>query len=293
MVGFKDYIKQINETLVIVNKGKKQEQAVIVVGGAGSGKGYVVSNFMNSESYKIFDVDDLKKRVVKLTSIKKKYPDIETLDLREPEDVSRLHGIVKQEKLDDRYLELMLGAASSQHDLPNLLFDKTGKDVADVERVSTKLVDIGYDPKNIHIIWVLSNYAVAINQNAGRSRVVPADIMLSTHTGAAKTMYSIITNDLPKNMNGELYIILGGVNNTAFYKDKKGNAILSSGSGIGKYPSKPTMIPMKRGGFQYVKIKSSGKSIEKESNIQKQVKQWIHDNVPRSTELNDLFTSIG
>ena len=291
MLGFKEYLKQIDETLVIVNKGKKQGQAVVVVGGAGSGKGYVVSNFMNSESYKVFDVDELKKRIVKLDSVKKKYPGVENLDLREPEDVSRLHAIVKAEKLDARYLDFMMASASAQHELPNLLFDKTGKDIADIEKVSTRLINIGYDPKNIHIIWVLTDYTIAVKQNAERDRVVPADIMLKTHTGAASTMYDILKTELPQGVDGEIYVILGGENNTEFYKDKKGDYILTSGSGTGKKPSKPHKVPLRKSGFQYLKMKSGGKSVTSEKKIQKQVKQWMHDNVPKSTELDKIFKS--
>ena len=48
------------------------------------------------------------------------------------------------------------------------MFDITMKDANDIGSVLPKLIEAGYDPKNIHLTWVLTNYAVAIVNNRKR-----------------------------------------------------------------------------------------------------------------------------
>ena len=63
----------------------------------------------------------------------------------------------------------------------------------------------GYDSKSIHLIWVLTNYQIAVDRNKKRDRVVPDDILLDTHEGAGKTVWSVLTKILPKGLNGVNY----------------------------------------------------------------------------------------
>jgi len=303
MIDFKRFVEngsvQLDETLIIPNKGKTSGQVVLMVGGGGSGKGYSIKNFMKAETYKVYDVDELKKRIIKLDSVRAKYPEVDTLDFKNPADVGKLHGIVKAEKLDQRYIDFLLNMAKNASELPNLLFDKTGRSVGELEKVTSKLVNIGYDPKNIHIIWVLTNYAVAVEQNAGRDRVVPAEIMLQTHTGAAQTMLGVINNELPDNVNGEVYVILGGIDNTSFIltnPDDKDSKKIKTKSNVkldstfftgGK--KKPMAVMKKKGGFKYLKIKDVGKAVITKTDLQKKIRKWVKDNVPKSKDLGDAF----
>ena len=64
-----DYL-QLDEKLVIVGKGKKYNQVVFLAGGAGSGKGFTIQNFMEGNKYKIRDVDEWKRLVMKVRGLK-------------------------------------------------------------------------------------------------------------------------------------------------------------------------------------------------------------------------------
>ena len=99
--------------------------------------------------------------------------------------------------LKDKWLISMLSGKDNKETLPNLLFDITKK-VASITDVLTPLLNAGYDSKNIHLIWVLTNYHIAVDRNKERDRVVPDDILLQTHEGAGKTMWTLINKSITK-----------------------------------------------------------------------------------------------
>ena len=113
------------------------------------------------------------------------------LDLRNPEHVSALHMAVKKLGIKEKTLKLLLKDLNQRH-LPNVLFDITLKEAGDIDEVIPRLTDVGYDPRNIHLVWVLANYHVAVKANAERERVVDDHILLTTHEGAANTMFNLI-----------------------------------------------------------------------------------------------------
>lgn len=65
--------------------------------------------------------------------------------------------------------------------LPNIIFDITGKDVSDLTEYIPYLLDAGYEPRNVHICWVLANYKIAWPANNNRDRVVGRTPFLETH----------------------------------------------------------------------------------------------------------------
>jgi fatty acid/phospholipid biosynthesis enzyme len=133
----------------------------------------------------------------------------------------------------------------------------------------------------MHVTWVLTNYEIAIQNNAKRARVVPQDILLKTHEGAAKTIVQLVKTGFPQEINGGIYVVLNNPENTMYivnpktgehYRDVKGNKVV--------------------GNFTYLTIKKPGQSITTDTNIKKQLYAWIKDNVPPSaldtTNLDDL-----
>jgi len=52
-----DILRTLEERAVVIGKGRTEGQAVILAGGAGSGKSFAVNNFMLGK-YKVFNVDD-------------------------------------------------------------------------------------------------------------------------------------------------------------------------------------------------------------------------------------------
>ena len=265
--------KQLDEKLIMYNQGKRYGQIVFLAGGAGSGKGFAIQNFMEGEKFKIRDVDEWKKAFQEIDKVKKKYPEVRGLDLRKPKDVFKLHMFVKKVGVKEKTLKMMLddlvrSGAASKGTLPNIIFDITLKDIGDITDVLPQLKAVGYDAKDIHVTWVLTNYHTAVQNNAGRSRVVPSDILLKTHEGAAQTMSQIIRGKLPRGVNGAVNVILNNRENTIPWTDKDGKPIKTSAGGIVVKD------------FTYVNLKKEGKRFNKETDVQKQIYDWIKSNVP-------------
>jgi hypothetical protein len=296
-VDLKDYKAfQLVEKQILYNNGAKYGQIVFLAGGAGSGKGFAIQHFMQGSDFKVRDVDELKIAFQKLDALNKfttqdlmdKYGDkisqkdkeliqrelidknvkMGDLNLKTPTHVYILHVLVRATGAKDKTLDLMLDGAEKGQ-LPNLIFDSTFKEVEDMTNVLPKLFEAGYEPKNIHVSWVLTNYQIAIKNNKSRARVVPEDILLATHAGAAQTVYNLVTTAMPPSVQGGIYVILNNPENTIFivdpktnkpYKDKKGNPVIKD--------------------FKYLTLKEPGKPAKKELDVKKQLLTWIKDNVP-------------
>ena len=296
-VELKDYkAYQLIEKQILYNNGAKYGQIVFLAGGAGSGKGFAIKHFMQGSEFKIRDVDELKIAFQKLDALGKfttqdlldKYGDkisqkdkeliqkeltdknlkMGELNLKTPTHVYILHVLIRATDVKNKTLDLML-AGAEKGQLPNLIFDSTFKEVEDMTDVLPKLFAAGYEPKNIHVSWVLTNYQIAIKNNKSRARVVPEDILLATHAGAAQTVYNLVTTSMPPSVQGGIYVILNNPENTIFivdpqtgkaYKDKKGNPVIKD--------------------FKYLTLKEPGKPAKKEIDVKKQLLTWIKDNVP-------------
>lgn len=270
MLSLKEHIEmrefqQLDEKLIMYSNGAKYGQIVFLAGGAGSGKGFAQKNFMEVDKFKVFDVDELKKLFIKVRDLK--------MDLRKPQDVFDLHMMVKKSGVKDARLNLLarsLSDSAKKGTLPNLMFDITLKEIEDIKEMMPFLSALGYDPKNIHVTWVLTDYYVAVQANQQRSRVVPDDILLKTHIGASKTMSEIIKGQLPRGVDGEVRVILNNRENTVPFTDRIGRPIRGSGSG-----------KIVVSDFTYLTLKKRGKKFEKEASVQKQVFNWIKDNAPK------------
>jgi hypothetical protein len=135
--------------------------------------------------------------------------------------------------------------------------------------VLPRLLAAGYEPKNIHVSWVLTNYQIAIKNNKSRSRVVAPDILLSTHVGAAQTVYNLVTTSMPSSVQGGIYVILNNPENTIYILDPKTNE---------PYRDKRDDPVIKD--FKYLTLKEPGKPTKTELDVKKQLLTWIKDNVP-------------
>ena len=298
----------LEEKLILYNNGAKYGQVVFLAGGAGSGKGFAISNFMQGENFKIRDVDELKIAFQKLDDLGKftmdellkKYGDnisqrdmefiqknvidkgfsLKDLNLKTPEHVYSLHVMVRATGAKNKTLDLLLDGAA-QNTLPNILIDSTFADMDDMSSYIPKLLKAGYETRNIHVTWVLTNYEIAIKNNKKRARVVPEDILLKTHRGAAQTVFTLVKSGFPKEVDGGVYVVLNNPENTMFivdpktgqhYKDIKGNKVV--------------------GNFMYLTMKKPGKAMTNDAGVRKELYNWIKGNVPPDAldtkELDDL-----
>ena len=312
--------EQIDEKLITFSNRAPYGQIVFMAGGAGSGKGFAIDNFIDSAGFKVRDVDEMKKAVGKLDQLGKfsvdkwykKYgkklsdkpgkggglspkahieefvlgkglsiSDI-SKDLKNPNNVASLHYIVDSMGLKDKWLISMLSGKDNKETLPNLLFDITAKKVSAITDVIKPLIANGYEAKNIHLIWVLANFHVAIQANKDRDRMVPEDILLKTHEGAGKTMWEIMTKILPKGLNGRIDVILNKRAETVPYVDSKGNEVKVEPNQMNKL--KDAQIVVK--GFTSLPIKKQGGGIQPETAWKEILKKWILGNAPKTIDLS-------
>ena len=249
---------------------------VIMAGGAGSGKGFVLNKLVGVEG-KVFDVDELKRLASKTPAIKKRVKkelgvDIEALgkDLKNPDNVSKLHDIIANFLGADKGKERMfyrtvLTAPADRK--PNIIFDMTFKEITKLEKVANDASKLGYDKKNIHIVWVVNDIEVAQAQNAKRARRVPSEILINTHRGAANTMGDIINmgTKLKKYMDGDIVF--------AFNKVGVDANLATSGKG-GSY--------VKDANYFYVK--KQGKAPTSIDKLDKDIRRKIKGYVPKNVE---------
>jgi len=172
-----------------------------------------------------------------------------------------------------RSLQLLLRDVRPDR-LPNIMFDITFKDTEEIDEAMPMLLRAGYQPRDIHITWVLTNYHIAVKQNKERDRIVPDDIMIATHTGAATSMYNVIKGNLPRGVDGQVNIVLNNKNNTvkfkssAFAQDKEIENVQD---------------------FEYFRIKREGQRIDTSEKALEKVMTWVKSNIPRNVKLIDLF----
>ena len=279
MLTFSQFLaeKYLEEKLIMYNQGKRYGQIVFLAGGAGSGKGFAIRNFMEKEKFKVRDVDEWKRAFMKMADLQGKYPEIKGLKLSNSRDVAKIHMFVKKLGIKEKSIDLMLADANSRH-LPNIMFDITMKDANDIDQYMPKLIKAGYDAKNIHLTWVLTNYAVAIINNQNRERVVADDIMLLSHEGAATSMYEVIKGKLPRGLNGSVRVILNNIENTIKWVDPDT-----------KKPMLTKQGNIKVKDFTYLTLKKEGKSIGPEMDVKRQLLGWIAANVPKTKLTRDMM----
>lgn len=272
------------EKLVVFGGGAKYGQIVFMSGGAGSGKGFASKTFMEAEKFKIRDVDEWKKAYLELAKLKNINPELKNLDLKKGDDVFKLHQFVKgyrngvkdpSKDIKEKTLDMLLNDVKADR-LPNIIFDITGKEMGDFEEVIPRLIETGYEPKNIHVAWVLTDFKVAYTANLTRDRVVPAQVFLDTHQGAAKTMQSLIdAKKMPKGADGRFVVIMNNRSNTVFFNTGQ----VYKGKKVDLKNQKDVEA---RGvsGFYYITVKEAGQPFKPEEKWKDELHQQIVANVP-------------
>jgi len=277
--SFGDYKDDLNEVLITLgNKAYPQfGNIVILAGGAGSGKGFVKDKLLGIEG-KSLDVDALKALAMASKDIRRNVitafgVDINKLDLTIPENVSKLHVLMDDIKLPSRrekalYTSILTAPADRK---PNIIFDVTLKDMKKFIKIAEKASELGYAKENIHIVWVVNDVKVAMEQNkdVSRGRVVPEDILIDTHKGASMTMFSIINESqkLRKYMDGAVVL--------AFNK-KKVDSELAFAKDFDFDKFKGGMYVVKA---LYIVVKEKGKAVDT-SKLTKEIKSKLQAYTP-------------
>ena len=189
----------------------------------------------------------------------------------------KIHKFVKDKGIKEKSLDLLLRDVNVRN-APNVIFDITMKDASGINTIIPKLLEVGYDSKNIHLTWVLTNYYIAIENNQKRERTVADDIMLLSHEGAATSMYEVIKGKIPRGLDGGVRVILNNRNNTIPYVDPDT-----------KKPMKTKQGDIIVKDFTYLTLKKEGKRIGPEMGVKRQLLGWIEENVPDTKLTRELM----
>lgn len=175
----REHLASINEDSIVKFQNQLNPEngwAVIMSGGSGSGKGYILQNKV-AITGKTFDVDHLKELYAKKHN----------LDLSDPEVTSMLHQYIKdkgwKEATQRNYFKDKAGKN------PNIIFDITGDSLKKVSNIAIPSKDMGY---NVSLIWVVTSRERAIIQNALRSRTVPDEVLHNIHSSVNSAMLSLL-----------------------------------------------------------------------------------------------------
>ncbi len=281
-MSFKNYLQTMDEVLLTFgNKRPRFNQAIILAGGAGSGKGFVIDNLIGIDA-KVMDVDQIKGRIIhpgtpKLNKkILDKYGiDVTKMDLTNPKDVSLLHSINDEmgisKKVQANFFK-DLERQSKYNRLPNVIFDSTAKSEKKIKDITDELALAGYKKENIHLVWVINdiNTAKAQNLDPERGRVVPEDILVQTHELVAANMSVLLkSNKLDNYFGGDIYFVF----NKKFVDSSVGST--------------------KKGGFYVkdaliVKVKQKGKRSMSYGEIADDFVKKIKNYIPKTVQ--DLWT---
>lgn len=252
----------------------KSGNVLILAGGAGSGKGYVLNNLIGMEG-KVFNVDDLKSLSLRAPKLKKKIKDefgidMSKLSLLKGKDVATLHDIVSSElNLPNKKMAAFFADVifKDPKDKPNVIFDVTLKDLFKLKSVTSMVQNAGYEKKNTHIVWVVNDIEVAKVQNKDpkRGRVVPVEILVNTHRGASQTMLDIVKmgKGLKSYMDGDIVFAFNKINvDSAIEVSKRGGSYIKDAD--------------------YFYVKRAGKQPESFNNIGDKVLNKIQGYVPNA-----------
>ena len=195
-------------------------ECIILAGGPGSGKGFIKNKI--DANFRTYDVDELKKRYIRMLNKGKLNDELKEFDFKNPEDVTELHMRVKQHGWKEKQINLIFRnkyntdkKASNSKILPNLLFDRVSGEIEDITEIATRAKTLGY---NVTVVWVLCNIETAKVNNRIRERYVDENtVLIPNHKAAYATMTSLFNNRYP-NFND--YIDNGWIGYSAGYGRK-------------------------------------------------------------------------
>ena len=128
------------------------------------------------------------------------------------------------------------------------------------------LKEVGYEPIKTHLVWVLTEYSVALHNNTKRDRVVPKVVFKDIHKGVSRTMNDLLQlKEIKDYIDGDIWIVF---NNPEVDTNK-----VTSPHG-GSYLDK----------VNYIKLKSAGGELIPYENIEKAIIDKINSYVHHKTK---------
>lgn len=274
----------LNEVQMQFNKNRDVDfgNAVILAGGAGSGKGFVLNSVIGMQG-KVFDVDALKSLAMKAERINKRVMDeynvsLKDMNLGNADNVYKLHTIIGDElNLPKKQQQAFFASviAGDQSRKPNIIFDVTLKDMKKFDSITRDLRILGYDKKKIHLVWIINDIDIAVKQNSERERKVPEHILINTHTGVNTTLKEIVNmgESVRQFLDGDIFFTFNKKNVDNEYVMGKEKKNIFKKKVIPGYMKKAT----------YIQMKEVGKAPLSLSDVSNELLRKIDDYTPDNT----------
>lgn len=215
--------QNLEEAGLIINKKSgaypKSNNILIMAGGSGSGKSFILDKLLLFTG-KVFNPDNTLQLMIDLGKknpnwsmairFKNEYGmELKDIDLHSHEDANKIYDFLDKTRLHYNREAVFFKSVQNVKDKPNAIFDVTLSKLKTLEFIGLYAKLGNYDPKNVHLVWVLNDITVALDQNAKRNRVVDPKYLKTAHEGAAITFKNIIdySDRFQEIVDGDIWIV--------------------------------------------------------------------------------------
>ena len=213
----------LGEAGLIINRNDgaypKSDQVLIMAGGAGSGKSFILDKLLLFNG-KVFNPDDTLELLLKYG---RKYPnsklaknfknaegkELRQINLKDSSDADLVYDFLSKTRLHLDREAAFYKTVQKESQKPNVIFDIQMKNLMNVEYIYRYALLGGYKPENVHLVWVLNDVNISLGQNATRDRTVDSEFLKKSHIGVAQTFDTLIkyTEKWRKVIDGDIWIV--------------------------------------------------------------------------------------
>jgi len=197
----------------------KFNNAIIMMGGAGTNKRRVVENLMQIEG-EVFSYERGLEIALRSEKAKKKLLswgfDIDTLDMTKRKNITDVYqklesmGELKRGFPSD---DFSISQLSNIDNKPNIIDIDEVEDGIDFYNLVFRIKNYKYDKKNIHIVWVIEDFedVKQRNLNSNDGRVISDTDLEVTRQGTGLLMCKFLNESLKLSeyMDGDIWLVLG------------------------------------------------------------------------------------
>lgn len=236
-------MNNINEKLIQTPpKTPNEGQVIVMAGAAGSGKNFVIDNFTDiSNKFKLLDIDEIQHLIIRSKIIFKRfreylvntsspYRNYSDQDLKDPsmfkdsEFTDTLYNFMIENKIPQTKLGVFLKVNKNRDHLPNIVLNTTFGNTQSIENKLDVIMDAGYKPENVHLIWVVTTMDESLSRNLARERTVAAQFVKQNYRNVVDNIRGLLGKDqgvFKDYIGGNVWAVVNLKEMTQYYKDKK------------------------------------------------------------------------